>query len=70
MSEFVQHPVHTKFKVSRDGQVLGMRGRMLRGGSNGKYRTVTELVLGVQRNHYIHRLVAEIYVPTQITYPM
>ena len=61
--EFSRHPTNAKFSVSRCGKVRGIRGRVLIGGNNGKYKTVTEVVGGVQRNHYVHRLVAETFIP-------
>lgn len=67
-NEFVQHP-SAPFAVSRCGAVKGRSGRILKPRTNGRYRTVNEVVLKRYRNHYVHRLVAEVFVPNPLNLP-
>lgn len=51
-----------KKRKGKSGVYVQMKGRLLTGGSNGKYRFVSLKKNGIGRNNYIHRLVAQHFI--------
>lgn len=52
-----------KYSVSRDGEVFGPRGRLKQKIKAEGYKWITLRYNGKVRNLYIHRLVAEAFIP-------
>lgn len=64
------------FAVSRDGDSIYRGSRngyakatVFRASSKLKYKTVTAMINGAQKHFYVHRLVAEAYIPNPHGYP-
>lgn len=55
----------TKYYITNDGNVINIKnGKKLRPQNNGNgYLKITLTIEGIQIQRYIHRLVAELYVP-------
>lgn len=64
------------FEVTDSGEVYRIKGshkelaKQIRTGKDGKYRCVTAFVSGKQKHFYVHRLVAEAFIPNPYNLPM
>ena len=64
------------FEVTDAGEVYRIKGvhkelaKQIRTGKDGKYRCVTAFVSGKQKHFYVHRLVAEAFLPNPLNLPM
>lgn len=66
---FKLHP-ETYFAVSCHGEVIGRTGRVIKHRSNGRYKMVAiQIKRGRASNKYIHRLVAETWIPNPESLP-
>ena len=64
------------FEVTDSGEVYRMKGshkelaKQIKTGKDGKYLCVTAFVSGKQKHFYVHRLVAEAFIPNPYNLPM
>lgn len=67
---FVRHPA-LPFATSACGLIVGKTRKLLGGRSNGKYQTVNVRCryTGQHTNHYVHRVVAETWLPNPHNMP-
>jgi len=62
---------HEKYRVDREGNVYGQKGNVLNAVCNGTgYYRVSLYTDKVQHTKYVHRLVAEAYVPNPDNLPV
>ena len=64
------------FEVTDSGEVYRINGpqkelaKQIKTGKDGKYRCVTATVSGKQKHFYVHRLIAEAFIPNPSNVPM
>lgn len=64
------------FEVTDSGEVYRMKGshkelaKQIKTGKDGKYLCVTAFVSGKQKHFYVHRLVAEAFIPNPYNLPI